>query len=114
MQEMRTPRTGVLEALLRLERSREVPSREALERARQIARFIEQHKSPVPFVFPTEIGGIQFEWRGKPREVDLEVLPQGTALAFSTLVDGKCSREGEIKEDVEREVRNLLRWMVGL
>ena len=72
MEQLRTPQTGVLEALLRLERSSEAPSRPALERAREIARFIERHQFPIPFVFPTEIGGVQFEWRGGSREVDLE------------------------------------------
>jgi hypothetical protein len=110
---LRTPETGVAEALSNLERSPDAPARAALDRARQIALILDTDRSPAPFVFPTDVGGIQFEWKSDGRELDIEVLPEGTHLSFLTLVGGKVTSEGEIPDNFERRVRSLLSWMVS-
>jgi|HubBroStandDraft_1064217.scaffolds.fasta_scaffold310522_2 hypothetical protein len=111
--QLRTPKTGVSEALGNLERLPQPPARAALDRARQIALVLEADRSPVPFVFPTDVGGIQFEWKSSGRELDIEVLPEGTQLSFLTLLGGKVTSEGEILDNFERRLRSLLTWVVS-
>jgi hypothetical protein len=113
MPELQTPRQNVLDALKSLEQSPESVSPESLGRARKIAELIVREQSPIPFVFPTEIGGIQFEWKGTSRELDLEILPHSEHLAYLTIADGLPVSEGEIAEDYERQVTALLNWMRG-
>jgi len=108
--QLQIPQKGIFEALSRLERAPESPRADVLTRARRLAYFLDREGSPVPFVFPTEIGGIQFEWRGADRELELEILPEETRLSFLTMVNGRSDREGAIT-DIEREVRELLAWM---
>ena len=67
---MATPQTGVFDALTMLAHSPEPPARAALERARRLAHVLQEYSSPAPFVFPTDIGGVQFKWRGGERELD--------------------------------------------
>jgi hypothetical protein len=110
---LQTPKTGVFEVLTKLERSPEAPVQGALERARQIARMLESDRLPVPFVFPTDVGGVQFEWKSSGRELDIEVLPEGTHLSFLTLVGGKVTSEGEISGNFENRVLSLVNWMVS-
>jgi hypothetical protein len=110
---LRTPKIGACEVLSNLECSPDAPSRAALDRARQIARMFETDRSPAPFVFPTDVGGIQFEWKSNGRELDIEVLPEGTHLSFLTLIGGKVPSEGEILDNFEHRVRSLLSWMVS-
>lgn len=110
---MRIPRTSALESISRIEQTvvEGGPiARSAVERARSVAQMIERAKLPMPFVFPTEIGGIQFEWKGNDRELDLEVLPDQSRLAFLKIVKGVPAEEGEINE---REVESLLEWVTG-
>jgi hypothetical protein len=111
MAELRTPRHNVFDALKSLEQSPASLSAHALERARRIADLIVRERSPTPFVFPTEIGGVQFEWKGASRELDLEILPDTEHLAYLTILDGQPITEGEIAEDYERNVIALLNWM---
>src|SRR6266851_8259079 len=111
MPELRTPRWNASEALMRLGESQDRPSARALEHARQIARLIERENSPSPFVFPTDIGGVQFEWKGTSRELDLEVLPDTERLCYLTIIDGEPRTEGEIVDDYERQVIALLNWL---
>jgi len=108
---IQTPQLKPFDALKRLEQSSTSLSAHALERARKIAQIIEREESPSPFVFPTEIGGIQFEWKGTSRALDLEVLPESEHLGYLTIVDGQPITEGEIVSDYERQVIMLLNWM---
>lgn len=64
----------------------------------------------MPFVFPTDIGGIQFEWKGDERELNVEVIPASEDLAYLTIVNGQPAREGQIR-GTEREIHSLLDWM---
>ena len=111
MPELRTPQRNVHEAILKLIRLPDCPSAHALDRARKIADLIEREHSPTPFVFPTDIGGIQFEWKATNRELDLEILPDSNRLAYLTIVDGQPVTEGETAEDDELQVIALLNWL---
>lgn len=111
-QTSRTPRKSASEALSRLEHLPQPPAHGAIERAWRIVRLIEEYKSPAPFVFPTEIGGVQFEWHGTPHELDIEIFPEGDRVAFLTLSQGLRVNEGEISEDAEMRIVNLLNWIV--
>jgi hypothetical protein len=112
MPELRTPRTGVFDALSMLAHSPEPPARAALERAQRLAHVLQEHSSPAPFVFPTDIGGVQFEWHGGERELDLEILPEGARLAYLTLVGGRRDQEGEFVHDLD--VLKLVNWIRGI
>src|SRR5229473_6840824 len=111
MAELRTPRQNVFDALKSLEQSPAYLSAHALERARRIADLIVRERSPSPFVFPTDIGGVQFEWKGTSRELDLEILPDTERLCYLTIIDGEPRTEGEIVDDYERQVIALLNWL---
>src|SRR5579863_2352613 len=106
------PATSAFESISMLERSATPLTRDAVKHARNIAYLIERRHLPMPFVFPTEIGGIQFEWKGDGRELNLEVPPQGERFSFLKIVDGEPEPEGEITADFEREVSCLLDWLV--
>ena len=111
MPELRTPRQNLFDALKSLEQSHAAVSARALERAHKIASLIDKERSPIPFVFPTDIGGVQFEWKGTGRELDLEILPDSEHLSYLTIIDGQPVTEGEIAENYERNVIALLNWM---
>ena len=115
MPELRTPRRNAFEAISILQQSSESLTAHALEQARAIAYLIEREHSPIPFVFPTEIGGIQFEWKGTGtgRELNLEIMPEGAHLAYLTIIDGKPIVEAEIVDDFEHKVCSLLNWMLS-
>lgn len=109
---MRIPRTSALESISQIAATVRQRSPHTVERARRIVGIIEREKFPMPFVFPTEIGGIQLEWKRDERELNLEILPQGDRLAFLMITRGTPTREGEIPE-TEREICSLLDWMVS-
>lgn len=67
----------------------------------------------MPFVFPTEIGGIQFEWKDSERDLNLGILPEIHRLAFLKILNGSPFGEGEITNNVEQEVYCLLDWMLS-
>ena len=110
---MRMPSTSALESISKLEQTvgEGCPiARSAIKRAREVAHMIERAELPMPFVFPTEIGGIQFEWKGNDRELNLEVLPDQSRLAFLKIVKGAPTQEGEVSE---RDVESLIEWMTS-
>src|ERR1700730_5995465 len=64
--------------------------------------------APTPFIFPTEFGGIQFEWRGGRFELDLEILPE-TETVCVMFHDGEIHTKGEVRG--EKEVETLIAWL---
>lgn len=105
---MRVPRASVRESISHIE-----GSPHAIECAKRIVELLEREKFPVPFVFGTEIGGIQFEWKADDRELNLEVLPEGDRVAFLMITGGTPTREGEITGNLDREICSLFAWMVS-
>jgi hypothetical protein len=112
MGHLQTPATTAQQALNGLERLPDSPMPPAIRRAKSIISFIERSGSPQPFVFPTEIRGVQFEWHGGKRELDVEVLPEGDRIAYVTFIEGDPHTEGEIGKNIEEDLRRLLAWLV--
>jgi hypothetical protein len=66
---------------------------------------------PEPRVVPVPGGGLQFEWQTATRELELEVLPDGS-VEFLT-VAGEHMQEGPVSSDQAEEVRRLIGWLKG-
>jgi hypothetical protein len=110
MAQLQIPAVVPQEALSQLERSNEPISKDAFAKARIVLEILQRLKAPAPFVFPTEIGGVQFEWHGGLRELDVEVLPKEAKLAYVTFEDGRCVRESDANA-TEEDLRALLNWI---
>jgi hypothetical protein len=110
MAELRIPASRPAETLSKLRQSGELLSDDVLQRARAILAILD--KSPVtpPFVFPTDIGGVQFEWHGEKRELDIEILPDKTKLYYVAFEDGIAKLEDEVNAD-ESSVLQLVKWL---
>jgi hypothetical protein len=113
MTHLQTPAKSAREALERLEGLSQAPSAATIGRAKFVISILHRIKSPEPFVFPTEIQGVQFEWHGSPRALDVEVLPEGTGLAYVTFENGVPKAEGEIGADVEMDIASLVQWLMS-
>ena len=107
---MLVPRKNAFVSLSQLE---QVADGSAVNRARSIAHLLDRDHYPIPFVFPTDERGIQFEWKGGARELNLEIPSAGEPLTFLTIVDGNPALEGTIaSHNVGTEVRRLVDWML--
>lgn len=113
MANLQTPRQNAQDALLALERSVDLP---AFERAKAIVAFLGNYGIPQPFVFPTEIKGVQLEWHGGGiHEMDIEILPDGQHVCFVGFVNGRHERdEDALGNQIEIHLRSWAAWMMGL
>src|SRR5215469_11319850 len=107
---MLVPRTNALVSISTLEQAADSS---AINRARNIARFLDREQCPIPFVFPTDERGIQFEWKGGRRELNLEIPSGDEPLTFLTIVDGNPALEEKIAGNIETAIRRLINWMLS-
>ena len=105
MPQLQIPAIEPADALLNLERS---VSPVVLGHARKLLDALHRLEGPTPFIFPTEIGGIQFEWRGGRFELDLEILPE-TQTVSVMFQDGDIHKKGDIRD--EKELQTLIAWL---
>ena len=97
-------------ALVRLERLKPSPSSPiAIERAKKLLDTLLRLDAPLPFVLPTELRGIQFQWHGERFEVNLELLPESRTV-YVIFQDGKLQKEEEVCN--EQELRTLVEWLL--
>jgi hypothetical protein len=109
MAQLQVPAVEPIDALSKLaDDSSGSLSADVLDRARTLLRTLRTLDAPAPFIFPTEIGGIQFEWHGGQFELDLEVLP-GTQMVSVMFQDGNVHKEGEVRDD--KELQTLIAWL---
>jgi hypothetical protein len=87
-----------------------LPSR-VVERATQLLTFLEWDELPVPQIGPVSGGGIQIEWHVADRELEIEILPDGS-VEFLT-VEGEAMHEGPLTVDRPDLSRALVRWVMG-
>jgi len=66
---------------------------------------------PVPRIAPVLGGGIQFEWNVADKELEVEILPDGT-VEYLTATGGAEVQEGELPGVPTREVLDLARRLL--
>ena len=110
MAELRVPARSPAETLSKLRQSGEPISDDVLERAKAILAILEKSSVTAPFVFPTDIGGIQLEWHGDKRELDIEILPDKEKLDYVAFEEGIPELEGEARPH-ESSVLQLVKWL---
>jgi hypothetical protein len=107
---MQTPAVSPAQALERLKSSNEPISSETFAKAQEILSILRALDAPSPFVFPTDLGGIQFEWHGSGRELDIEIVPNVTMLAYVAFQNGDLQKESDA-EPTKAGLLALLTWM---
>jgi len=80
---------------------------EAAQTARQIMHAIKFSTPPIPFIAPLSGGGIQFEWVGGDKELDIVIDPRGDSVSYA-LYDGDDDLEGQVNLCNEDELRQLI------
>ncbi len=107
--------TGALKGIVRLENLREnwdnegslQPSRVTIETAKAFIRSLPYEDLPIPFVVPTSLGGLQLEWNEDRKEIEVEILPDGS-LEFLKAEDGRTIDEGPISAE---RAQGLFKWL---
>jgi hypothetical protein len=83
------------------------PSTIALDSASELLVSLPFEDLPTPFVSPTSLGGVQLEWNQNGRELEIEILPDGS-LELLTVVNGNPQDEGPTTRE---QVPSLARWL---
>lgn len=83
------------------------PSAIALDSASELLVSLPFEDLPTPFVSPTSLGGVQLEWTQHGRELEIEILPDGS-MEFLTVLNGTPQNEGPTSRE---EVSSLARWL---
>ncbi len=86
------------------------PSKQAVSMAIWVIHAITLDDLPVPNVVPVPGGGIQVEWQCGARELELELLPDGT-LEFLKSQNGVPFEEGVV--EWTSEPTSLAAWLVS-
>lgn len=66
---------------------------------------------PIPRIAPVLGGGIQFEWEVAGRELEIEILPDGSVEYLTA--EGDRAQEGSLSDLPIDEVRTLAQWLMG-
>lgn len=72
---------------------------------------IDLESLPTPHVGPVSGGGLQFEWQVGPRELEIEVLPDGS-IEYLAVLEGTQMLEGAVGEGAGAVLDALLRWLM--
>ena len=83
----------------------------AIEQAADILAYLSKLNLPRPQIFPVPGGGIQLEFQQERRELEIEILPDGS-IEF-LVVEGGEMREGSIPSGSSGEVYRLAYWLQG-
>ena len=89
-----------------------------LDEALRLLAEIEPYEMPMAHIGPVSGGGLGIEWRLGERDLNLEILPDGSieylkAEKTSTGFDVDQMEEGQIPRDQLAKVRQLVRWLLG-
>lgn len=95
-----------------------MPQRTAIDAATRLLDEIERYSElPAPGVGPTIGGGLGIEWRHGSRDLDLEILPDGSIEYLKSErrasgFDVDDMEDGQITLDCPKEVRRLIGWLM--
>jgi hypothetical protein len=81
-----------------------------ISQAERILAAIETEASPVPHICPVPGGGVQLEWQHNGRELEIELLPDGSAQYLT--VNGKDMDEGALGPSSVDRARRLMNWLL--
>ncbi|MGH9839320.1 MAG: hypothetical protein ACREEM_11110 [Blastocatellia bacterium] len=84
----------------------------AIEQAGNLLARLSKLDLPRPQIFPVPGGGIQFEFRQDRRELELEILPDGS-IEFLIVINSSEMREGAIPSGSLGEIYRLAYWLQG-
>ena len=65
---------------------------------------------PMPYVGPVTGGGVQIEWYTPTRELELEILPDGS-LQYVAVDEAGQTTDGELPASADEQVLELVRWL---
>jgi hypothetical protein len=89
-----------------------------LEEARRLLAEMEPYVMPTAHIGPVSGGGLGIEWRLGGRDLNLEILPDGSieylkAEKTPTGFDVDRMEDGQIDRDQLTKVHQLVRWLLG-
>jgi hypothetical protein len=83
----------------------------ALATAFHLVLAIQVEEPPTPHISPVPGGGIQLEWQTSTRELELEILPDGS-IEFLTVLEGNDVEEDFLPLDKVGEAQRLIYWLM--
>ncbi len=72
---------------------------------------VQIEEPPTPHISPVPGGGIQLEWQTSTRELELEILPDGS-IEFLTVLEGNDVEEDCLPLDQVGEAQRLIYWLM--
>jgi hypothetical protein len=88
-----------------------------VESAQRLVSATEMDELPTPSVGPVSGGGIGIVWRVFPRELQIEILPDGSVEFLVATMDpatGKeATQEGRLGLASPDQVRRLVSWLIN-
>lgn len=92
-------------------------SRAAIQSARRLVAMLDNQRFPPAKVVPVTGGGINFSWQVKARELDIEILPDGSAEYLTVETDpatgAEKTREEPLLLDPPTAAQALADWLIG-
>lgn len=82
----------------------------ALHTSTRLIAMIDPGDLPVPCVFPVPGGGMQLEWIVGQRELELEILPDGT-VEFLKVEGGQPIEEAQVGLKAYGQTSSILSWL---
>jgi hypothetical protein len=84
----------------------------------RLIKEIDAYDLPTAHIGPVSGGGLGVEWRNGDRDLNLEILSDGSieylkAERTASGFQGDQMEDGEIPPDRLGEVRNLIRWLLA-
>jgi hypothetical protein len=83
----------------------------AIARAIHVLKISDKETPPVPHIGPVTGGGIQIEWSTTARDLELEILPEGS-LEYVLVDETGQTDEGEIPANDDERILDLVRRLV--
>lgn len=89
----------------------------AKDSASRVIEELERYDElPSPHIAPTVGGGLGIEWHHGPRELDVEILPDGSMEYLKTevrAIGGYQMEDGQVSPNsLREELRKLARWLM--
>jgi hypothetical protein len=95
-----------------------VPQKVVLDITNRLIKELECYDLTTAHIGPVSGGGVGIEWRCGKRDLNIEILPDGsieflTAEKFPSGFDPSQMVDGQISGDRLSDLRPLVRWLLG-